>query len=105
MEATSGHVFWAADRLGKSRHARGGGGAARAAMGEWATNEAAEQTSTEGGEGKSGAGKEGSTRGDEEGDEGALDGGGGDDTGLLRASATWLLEPGVWRISEVNSEM
>jgi hypothetical protein len=74
-------------------------------MGEWATNEAAEQTSTEGGEGKSGAGKEGSTRGDEEGDEGALDGGGGDDTGLLRASATWLLEPGVWRISDVNSKM
>jgi hypothetical protein len=70
-----------------------------------ATDEAAEQTSTEGGEGKSGVGKEGSTRGDEQGDEGGLDGGGGDEKGLLRASATWLLEPGVWRISEVNSEM
>jgi hypothetical protein len=74
-------------------------------MGEWATNEAAEQTSTEGGEGKSGAGKEGSTRGDKEDDGETPDGGGSDDTGLLRASATWLLEPGVWRISEVNSEM
>jgi hypothetical protein len=39
-------------------------------MGEWAANEAAEQTSTEGGEGKIGAGKEGSTKGDDEGDEG-----------------------------------
>jgi hypothetical protein len=52
MEATSGHTFWAADRLGRSKHARGGGGVARAAMGSWVTDEAAEQTSTEGGEGK-----------------------------------------------------
>jgi hypothetical protein len=69
------------------------------------TGEAAEQTSTEGGEGKIGAGKEGSTKGGEEGDDWELDGGGGDKNSLLRASATWLLDPGVWRISEVNSEM
>jgi hypothetical protein len=70
IAATSGHTFCAADRLGKSKHANGGGGAARAATRGQVGTEAAEQTSTEGGEGKRGAGKEGSTRGDEDGDEG-----------------------------------
>jgi hypothetical protein len=69
------------------------------------TTEGAGQSSTEGGEGKIGSGRGGSTMGGEDSSKGRLAGVGGARIGQLRASVTWFVAPGVYRLSLENSEM